>query len=61
MLILKKSNYQIINFYFRQNMTTILAILLERKTLGKFIKKTRIKNEYKNIRKRHKRRYFKTI
>ena len=44
-----------IEFYliYRQNMTTILVILLERETLGKFIK-TRIKNEYKNIRKRHK-------
>ena len=51
-----------IKFYliYRQNITTILVILLERKTLGKFIK-TRIKNEYKNIRKRHKRRYFKAI
>ena len=51
-----------IEFYliYRQNITTILVILLERKTLGKFIK-TRIKNEYKNIRKRHKRRYFKAI
>ena len=29
--------YEIISF--RQNMTTILAILLERKTLEKFIKK----------------------
>ena len=52
-----------IEFYliYRQNMTTILAILLERKTLEKFIKKQGQKNEYKNIRKRHKRRYFKTI
>ena len=51
-----------IEFYliYRQNITTILVILLERETLGKFIK-TRIKNEYKNIRKRHKRRYFKAI
>ena len=51
-----------IEFYliYRQNITTILVILLERETVGKLIK-TRIKNEYKNIRKRHKRRYFKAI
>ena len=56
----RKTTRILLNFYFRQNMTTILAILLERETLGKFIK-TKIKNEYKNIRKRHKRRYFKAI